>query len=92
MIARVAEGSVRDALSLLDQAIATAEGPIDGGAGPVRCWASATALQLLDLFDTVMRGDAEGALERFGRALRARRRPGRPWRRTCSRSATGCRG
>ena len=65
MVARAAEGSVRDALSLLDQAIATAEGPVDGeliqsmlGLGD--------RLQLLDLFDTVMRGDAKGALERFG--------------------------
>ena len=34
LIARVAEGSVRDALSLLDQAIATGRGPVDGDAGP----------------------------------------------------------
>ena len=65
MVALAAEGSVRDALSLLDQAIATAEGPVDGeliqamlGLGD--------RLQLLELFDTVMRGDAKGALERFG--------------------------
>ena len=91
MIARAAEGSVRDALSLLDQAIATAEGPVDGelvqsmlGLGD--------RLQLLDLFDTVMRGDARrraGAV----RPSSTRWAPTRwPWRRTCSRSATGCRG
>ena len=64
LIARAADGSVRDALSLLDQAIATAEGPVEAllvqsmlGLGD--------RLQLLELFDTVMRGDAAGALERF---------------------------
>ncbi len=65
MVARAAEGSVRDALSLLDQAIATAEGPVDG-ALVQSMLGLGDRLQLLDLFDTVMRGDAKGALERFG--------------------------
>ena len=64
MVARAAEGSVRDALSLLDQAIATAEG-LFISRWSSRCWAWATGWTL-DLFDTVMRGDAKGALERFG--------------------------
>ena len=64
LIARAADGSVRDALSLLDQAIATAEGPVE--AGLVQSMLGlGDRVQLLDLFDTVMRGDAAGALERF---------------------------
>ncbi|MFL5334296.1 MAG: DNA polymerase III subunit gamma/tau, partial [Geminicoccaceae bacterium] len=64
LIARAADGSVRDALSLLDQAIATAEGAVE--AGLVQSMLGlGDRLQLLDLFDTVMRGDAAGALERF---------------------------
>jgi DNA polymerase-3 subunit gamma/tau len=65
MVARAAEGSVRDALSLLDQAIATAEGPVDGELVQAMLGLG-DRIQLLDLFDTVMRGDAKGALERFG--------------------------
>ena len=64
VIARVAEGSVRDALSLLDQAIATAEGPIDA-ALVQGMLGLADRVQLLDLFDTVIQGDPGGALERF---------------------------
>ena len=63
-IARVAEGSVRDALSLLDQAIATAEGPIDAALVQAMLGLS-DRIQLLDLFDAVVQGDARGALERF---------------------------
>ncbi len=65
MVARAAEGSVRDALSLLDQAIATADGPVDGELVQAMLGLG-DRLQLLDLFDTVMRGDPKGALERFG--------------------------
>ena len=64
-VARAAEGSVRDALSLLDQAIATADGPVDGELVQAMLGLG-DRIQLLDLFDTVMRGDAKGALERFG--------------------------
>ncbi|MFO1049608.1 MAG: DNA polymerase III subunit gamma/tau [Geminicoccaceae bacterium] len=63
-IARVAEGSVRDALSLLDQAIATAEGPIDAALVQAMLGLS-DRVQLLDLFDAVIQGDARGSLERF---------------------------
>ena len=65
---------MRDALSLLDQAIATSEGPVDAelvqdmlGLGD--------RLQLLELLDAVMRGDA-------GRRARAVRRPVRAGRRS----------
>ena len=65
MVARAAEGSVRDALSLLDQAIATAEGPVDGALVQAMLGLG-DRVQLLDLFDAVMRGDARECLERFG--------------------------
>jgi DNA polymerase III subunit gamma/tau len=64
LIARAAEGSVRDALSLLDQAIATSEGPVDGELVQAMLGLG-DRVQLLDLLDAVMRGDAAGALERF---------------------------
>jgi DNA polymerase-3 subunit gamma/tau len=59
-IARAAEGSVRDSLSLLDQAIAH-------GAGRVRAetvrdmLGLADRAQVIDLFEAVMRGDVPGA-------------------------------
>ena len=43
MIARAAEGSVRDALSLLDQAIAHGAGAVDAPSGARACSASPTA-------------------------------------------------
>ena len=64
VIARVAEGSVRDALSLLDQAIATAEGPVDAALVQGMLGLS-DRVQLLDLLDAVVQGDARGALDRF---------------------------
>ncbi|MGD9507132.1 MAG: DNA polymerase III subunit gamma/tau [Geminicoccaceae bacterium] len=64
VIARVAEGSVRDALSLLDQAIATADGPLDAALIQAMLGLS-DRVQLLDLFDAVVQGDARGSLERF---------------------------
>jgi DNA polymerase-3 subunit gamma/tau len=64
LIARAAEGSVRDALSLLDQAIATSDGPV--AADLVQTMLGlGDRLQLLDLFDAVMRGAAAEALDRF---------------------------
>ena len=64
LIARAAEGSVRDAVSLLDQAIAhrgadgsiTAEGVRD-------MLALADRARVLDLFEKIAKGDAAGALE-----------------------------
>ena len=65
MLARAAEGSVRDALSLLDQAIATAEGEVDAPLVQAMLGQS-DRLHLLELFATLMRGDAADALARFG--------------------------
>ncbi len=61
MIARAAEGSVRDALSLLDQAIAHGAGTIE--AETVRSMLGlADRGRVIDLFDAVMRGDVATAL------------------------------
>jgi DNA polymerase-3 subunit gamma/tau len=71
LIARVAEGSVRDSLSLLDQAIA------HGGADGVRVVDLRTMLGLSDrgdiveLFELAMRGKIGEALEIAGRLYRA---------------------
>jgi len=62
LIARLAEGSVRDALSLLDQAIA------HDGAGAVKAQSVRAMLGLadrgaiIDLFDKTMRGDIAAAM------------------------------
>ncbi|MDE0113677.1 MAG: DNA polymerase III subunit gamma/tau [Albidovulum sp.] len=64
LIARAAEGSVRDAVSLLDQAISLGSGKIDKR--QVReMMGLADRLRILDLFDLIMKGDARGALEEF---------------------------
>jgi DNA polymerase-3 subunit gamma/tau len=61
MIARAAEGSVRDALSLLDQAIAHSPGTIEAAA--VRSMLGlADRSRIIDLFDQVMKGDIAAAL------------------------------
>jgi DNA polymerase-3 subunit gamma/tau len=61
LITRAAEGSVRDALSLLDQAIAHGAG--ETGAAEVRAMLGlADRGRILDLFAAVMAGDARGAL------------------------------
>jgi len=61
LITRAAEGSARDATSLLDQAIGHARGAT--GAAEVRAMLGlADRGRVLDLFDMVMRGDAAGAL------------------------------
>jgi DNA polymerase-3 subunit gamma/tau len=61
LITRAAEGSVRDALSLLDQAIAHGAGRT--GAAEVRAMLGlADRGRVLDLFEAVMRGDARAAL------------------------------
>jgi DNA polymerase-3 subunit gamma/tau len=61
LIARAAEGSVRDSLSLLDQAIAHAAGPVRGEA--VRQMLGlADRARTIDLFEAVMRGDLKAAL------------------------------
>ena len=61
LIVRAAEGSVRDALSLLDQAIAHGGGA--SGAAEVRAMLGlADRGRVLDLFEAVMRGDPATAL------------------------------
>jgi DNA polymerase-3 subunit gamma/tau len=65
LIARAADGSARDGLSLLDQAIARAEGPV--AETDVRDMLGlADRTQLFDLYDLLMHGDAKGALDLMG--------------------------
>jgi DNA polymerase-3 subunit gamma/tau len=67
LIARAADGSVRDGLSLLDQAIAlSGEEPIEDGAVRDMLGIADRAL-VFDLFETVLEGDAAGALDRMDR-------------------------
>jgi len=65
MIARAADGSARDGLSLLDQAIALSHGAIDEA--QVRDMLGlADRTQLIDLYDDVLKGKAAEALQRLG--------------------------
>jgi DNA polymerase-3 subunit gamma/tau len=62
LIVRAAEGSVRDALSLFDQAIAHAAGEVR--AEDVRQMLGlADRTRVVDLFETLLRGDIAGALK-----------------------------
>jgi DNA polymerase-3 subunit gamma/tau len=64
IIARAAEGSVRDSLSLLDQAIAHAAGAVR--AEQVRQMLGlADRTRVIDLFDSLARGDIAGAFKEF---------------------------
>jgi DNA polymerase-3 subunit gamma/tau len=66
LIARAAEGSVRDAQSLLDQAIVQADaGRIVGAAAVREMLGLADRAQTIALFEAVMRGDAAAAIEIF---------------------------
>ena len=61
LIARAAEGSVRDSLSLLDQGIAHGAGTVDGET--VRTMLGlADRARVIDLFESVMKGDIAAAL------------------------------
>src|SRR6056297_2331089 len=61
LITRAAEGSARDAESLLDQAISQGAG--ETTADDVRAMLGlADRCRVLDLFDMILRGDAAGAL------------------------------
>src|SRR6478752_1029787 len=61
LIARAAEGSVRDSLSLFDQAIAHAAGKV--AAEDVRAMLGlADRVRIVDLFEALMKGDAAAAL------------------------------
>ncbi|MEM6373438.1 MAG: DNA polymerase III subunit gamma/tau, partial [Pseudomonadota bacterium] len=65
LITRAAEGSARDATSLLDQAISHGAG--ETTADQVRAMLGlADRGRVLDLFDMVLRGDAGGALTELG--------------------------
>ncbi len=65
LITRAAEGSVRDAMSLLDQAIAHGAG--ETTADQVRAMLGlADRGRVLDLFEAIMRGDAAAALDELG--------------------------
>jgi DNA polymerase-3 subunit gamma/tau len=62
LIARAAEGSVRDSLSLFDQAIAHAAGKV--AAEDVRQMLGlADRVRVVDLFEALMKGDVAGALK-----------------------------
>ena len=64
IIARAAEGSVRDSLSLFDQAIAHAAGPVRADA--VRQMLGlADRTRVIDLFDSLVRGDIASAFREF---------------------------
>ncbi|WP_027552124.1 DNA polymerase III subunit gamma/tau [Bradyrhizobium sp. Cp5.3] len=64
IIARAAEGSVRDSLSLLDQAIAHAAGQVKADA--VRQMLGlADRTRVIDLFDSLVRGDIAAAFKEF---------------------------
>jgi DNA polymerase-3 subunit gamma/tau len=66
LIARAAEGSVRDALSLLDQAIVQADQDAVVDAAVVRDMLGlADRAATIGLFETVMKGDAAAALRDF---------------------------
>ena len=90
LITRAAEGSVRDALSLLDQAIAHGAG--EATAAEVRAMLGlADRGRVLDLFEAVMRG--RRARRRWPSSRRSMRRAPTRWR-CCAispRSRTGCR-
>ena len=62
MISRAAEGSVRDALSILDQAIAHSSGTV--GAAEVRSMLGLSdRARVIDLFEMVMKGEIGAALD-----------------------------
>jgi DNA polymerase-3 subunit gamma/tau len=66
LIARAAEGSVRDALSLLDQAIAHEEGHAIGAESVRAMLGLADRGRILDLFEKTMRGEISTALADLG--------------------------
>ena len=69
LIARAADGSVRDGLSLLDQAIALSGGPV-GEAAVRDMLGVADRGQVFDLLENVLRGDAAAALAQLDRLYR----------------------
>jgi DNA polymerase-3 subunit gamma/tau len=69
LIARAADGSVRDGLSLLDQAIASSDGRITEAAARAML-GIADRGGILDLLESVLSGDAADALGRMDRLYR----------------------
>ncbi len=69
MIARAAEGSVRDGLSLLDQAIAYGEGRVKA-ADVASMLGLMDRSRIIDLFEAVMSGDAKAAIEEIEQQYR----------------------
>ncbi|HSE78337.1 MAG TPA: DNA polymerase III subunit gamma/tau [Alphaproteobacteria bacterium] len=69
LIARAADGSVRDGLSLLDRALAHIEGAVEE-AETRALLGLADRTYVFELFATLMKGDAPGALERLERLYR----------------------
>ena len=67
LITRAAEGSVRDALSLLDQAIAHGRDQEIGSDAIRDMLGLADRGRVIDLFEAIMKGDAQGALEDLAR-------------------------
>lgn len=75
LIARAGEGSVRDALSILDRAIAFGSGRIE--AGTIReLLGLADRGRIFDLLETVLKGDAGGALTALDQLNRDGAEPG----------------
>src|SRR6202022_750673 len=64
IIARAAEGSVRDSLSLFDQAIAHAAGLVRADAAR-QMLGLADRTRVIDLFDSLVRGDIASAFKEF---------------------------
>ena len=74
MIARAAEGSARDGLSLLDQAIAHGGGAVETVA--VRAMLGlADRARVVDLFQHIVKGDVAAALQEFGAQYEAGANP-----------------
>ncbi|PWE56285.1 DNA polymerase III subunit gamma/tau [Metarhizobium album] len=74
MIARAAEGSARDGLSLLDQAIAHGGGAVEADA--VRAMLGlADRARIVDLFQSVVKGDVAAALQEFSAQYEAGANP-----------------
>ncbi len=72
LIARAAEGSVRDGLSILDQAIVQALSGGDVGGADIRDMLGlGDRLRLLDAFEYAMKGEAQKAVEEVADQVRA---------------------
>lgn len=74
LIARAAEGSVRDGLSILDQAIATSHGEAQAGRVTAEAVRSMIGLadrsRIYDLAEALFRGDTAGGLSKFAALYR----------------------